>query len=224
MPSFAERIPAGNVIRGAVGELIFHNRYSYANSNPVNLTDPSGMIPEKEKITGPDYDYTYSCNCGWIDWKHANPDITANRIISLVTQAYEYYVREGNNARIARLSAWDLSHDISIPNPFGPAVLVGTYHEDIYIDCGITRADILPVAMAIFRSVELAHEGSIPSHLSFAFPDSWTHYAEEDLTSNLIAFYRAAYPAYNARYGEDACLPTICDYPHDEAVGQAWSN
>lgn len=28
--------------RDAVGELIFHNRYSYANGNPVNLTDPSG--------------------------------------------------------------------------------------------------------------------------------------------------------------------------------------
>jgi RHS repeat-associated protein len=29
----------GNVPNDAVGELIFHNRYSYANANPVNLTD-----------------------------------------------------------------------------------------------------------------------------------------------------------------------------------------
>jgi len=28
-----------------VGELIFHNRYSYANGNPVNLTDASGKYP-----------------------------------------------------------------------------------------------------------------------------------------------------------------------------------
>jgi len=32
---------------GAVGELIFHNRYSYANGNPVNIVDPSGMIGER---------------------------------------------------------------------------------------------------------------------------------------------------------------------------------
>lgn len=37
----------GNTINDAVGELIFHNRYSYANSNPVNIVDPSGMIGER---------------------------------------------------------------------------------------------------------------------------------------------------------------------------------
>lgn len=33
----------GEPANDAVGELIFHNRYSYANGNPVNLTDPNGM-------------------------------------------------------------------------------------------------------------------------------------------------------------------------------------
>ncbi len=33
----------GHGYNGAVGELIFHNRYSYANGNPVNLVDPNGM-------------------------------------------------------------------------------------------------------------------------------------------------------------------------------------
>ncbi|MEZ4666799.1 MAG: RHS repeat-associated core domain-containing protein [Anaerolineae bacterium] len=37
----------GNSPNDAVGELIFHNRYSYANNNPVNIVDPSGMIGER---------------------------------------------------------------------------------------------------------------------------------------------------------------------------------
>ena len=34
----------GNVVNGAVGELGWHNPYAYANGDPVNLVDPSGMI------------------------------------------------------------------------------------------------------------------------------------------------------------------------------------
>jgi hypothetical protein len=37
----------GNPTNGAVGELGWHNRFTYANGNPVNLVDPSGMIAER---------------------------------------------------------------------------------------------------------------------------------------------------------------------------------
>jgi hypothetical protein len=37
----------GKGINGAVGELGWHNLYAYANGNPVNLVDPSGMIAER---------------------------------------------------------------------------------------------------------------------------------------------------------------------------------
>ncbi|MHB8629842.1 MAG: hypothetical protein ACYDEO_27035 [Aggregatilineales bacterium] len=36
----------GNLVNGAVGELMGLNRYAYANDNPVNLVDPSGMFGE----------------------------------------------------------------------------------------------------------------------------------------------------------------------------------
>ena len=43
----------GDPVNGAVGELIFHNRYSYANNNPVNLTDPSGMCAQPTEWWNP---------------------------------------------------------------------------------------------------------------------------------------------------------------------------
>jgi hypothetical protein len=42
-----------NPVSGAVGELIFHNRYSYANNNPVNLTDPSGLCAQPTQWWNP---------------------------------------------------------------------------------------------------------------------------------------------------------------------------
>jgi len=217
------RSTTGNIVKDAVGELIFHNRYSYTGGNPVNRVDRNGLIPERDKISSDDYEYTYSCNCGWIDWKHADPNITARRVIELVQRTFEYYVQAGSNAKVAKLSAWDLSHNITVPlGPLGRASL-GTFHEDVYIDCDMTANDILPIAMAIFRSVEMAHEGSIPSWFSRFSSERWTNYAEEDLTSNLIAFYRAVDSQFDGRYGENAQLPNVCDYPSDESTGQQWS-
>lgn len=46
-----------NYINDAVGESIFHNRYSYANSNPVNLTDPSGLCSERDTQCHQDANY-----------------------------------------------------------------------------------------------------------------------------------------------------------------------
>lgn len=35
------------MLNGAVGELSWHNPYAYANGNPTNLVDPTGMIAER---------------------------------------------------------------------------------------------------------------------------------------------------------------------------------
>ena len=49
----------------AVGELIFHNRYSYANGNPVNFVDPSGMCWENSS-TSPGQQA--QCYDAWVEY------------------------------------------------------------------------------------------------------------------------------------------------------------
>jgi RHS repeat-associated protein len=41
--------------------------YQYVGGNPVNRVDPSGYLPSKSGI---DQSNEYSCDCGWIDWRH----------------------------------------------------------------------------------------------------------------------------------------------------------
>ena len=43
-------------IHDAVGEPVFHNRYSYANSNPINRADPSGLCPPLVNPLGDKYE------------------------------------------------------------------------------------------------------------------------------------------------------------------------
>src|SRR5690606_23833249 len=55
----------GNLANGAVGELIFHNRYSYANGNPVNnVTGESGTVETVVVIDEPQT--MYNLTVEWV--------------------------------------------------------------------------------------------------------------------------------------------------------------
>ena len=47
------------------------NGFAYVEGNPINLTDSSGTIAAGLGRDAFADHYSYSCNCGWIDWEHA---------------------------------------------------------------------------------------------------------------------------------------------------------
>ncbi len=97
-----------------------------------------------------------------------------------------------------------------------------TFDRVIVISSAMNRSNWLQAAMAIFRVVEYAHENSLASHLSAITP-TWTQFSEEDLTSDLIAFYRALDPDnWNHNHAYQT-LSRVCRYPSDVQVSQAWS-
>ena len=173
------------------------NAYQYVTNNAINLVDPSGRIPnEPEIIQGR---FTYSCNCGWIDWAHADPGRVL-RILEIV------------DAAIA--SQGDIPYRAYYKHPFpvpgiGPVETAGP----LRIAPNLTSEDRLAVALGIYQESEERFEsfwaskasvlanvlppiGERPSRLGpiknpteYKFSD--TYFTEEDLPSDLIGFYRA---------------------------------
>lgn len=208
----------GNVPNGAVGELLgLLNGYSYANGNPVNLIDRSGMIPERDKITNEDFEYTYSCDCGWIDWKHADPNVTAIEVLDFVKRAMLYLETNPGTSEVM-IQGSDIQHEINVPGIGSQP----TYDKFIVISSQMNRSNWLQVAMAIFRDIEYAHENSIWSHLGAISP-TWTQFAEEDLTSNLIAFYRALDSNNWPKAEAMKTLSEVCRFPSNVQDSQNWS-
>lgn len=66
--------------RGELDMPVTQHRYGYVGGNPVNLVDVLGFKPNKEQILNVNIadkqGYSYSCNCGWIDWGHAKKGST----------------------------------------------------------------------------------------------------------------------------------------------------
>jgi len=193
------------------------NGYSWVEGNVANWSDPTGNIPEFEGIISDPPIYTYSCNCGWIDWKHADPNIVARKVISYVKDALDYF-EINPTADVVAIRGENIQHEINVP-------IIGkmtTYDNLILITSSINISNWVQVAMAIFRDVEFAHESSFWSGLS-RFNNRPSFGSEEDLTSNLIAFYRAL-DQHNWDFDNAfATLSNICGYPNSKEQSRQWS-
>jgi RHS repeat-associated protein len=149
--------------------------YQYVRENPVNLVDSSGLVPTREGINRGDY--SYSCNCGWIDWGHANGE-SASALID----------------KLERLNSTTEPIDIS-------AIAFARYGYQGAVTLWISKEPNLPqdeltrVALGVFKAIQLQVEevqgnvriGPVP------LPASGTYFSEEDLPSDLIGFYKAVW-------------------------------
>ena len=152
--------------------------YLYALAAPINLADASGMRPQP--------DSTYSCNCGFIDEAHLddNPDSMASKIIQFV-----------ENSTIG--DQW--SYQLPNGKCFGSRCVGQITDIAVRIKEHLAPDDRPRVALGIFQALENGSEEGKPQ--------TWTgsRYSEEDLTSNLLGFYRALGGRYTRENIEEWC-------------------
>jgi RHS repeat-associated protein len=157
--------------QGNNNQPVSYNKWLYAFSNPIKLSDPTGHVPGFWGID--DYEFVYSCNAGFIDFGHANSSIPA----SLFTMIAE------ENAQMANMNS-TYRNDVFVIEPKASALGVGTQGLKVVVKTGINndKAKLNKVALGMYR--ELMEKIENAQHFIW-----FTHYSFEDLTSNEIGFY-----------------------------------
>jgi hypothetical protein len=144
----------------------------YAQDNPLNVIDPTGMIPQHNSVSCGDH--SFSCRCGWIDWGHAGPRTARaikDRILADIVDddgSPEYKVIDTGHA--------------SILPPIGGLAVV---RKDL------SRQARQQVALGIFMNLEEQVEDAQLAIEKLTFGLTRSGYSLEDLPSNLISFYVA---------------------------------
>ncbi|MDC8005369.1 DUF4157 domain-containing protein [Aureisphaera galaxeae] len=134
-------------------------------------------IPTESGIEDDRYDY--STHCGWIDWSHASPGV-ARRLIQEVQAASD------------RIGAGDPAPQaVAAPAMQSSVPVIGTVLSSVTPHFNVTRqlssSEVNRVALRAWQMQSLGFESL----------QQWTQsigsssFSEEDLTSNIIAFYMA---------------------------------
>jgi len=124
-------------------------------------------------------DYSFSSNCGWIDWGHANPGLAKN-LIAQVQQASD----ELNNTAQGPGSA--NSTPQMKASKFG--VVFSSASLQVTLARALSAEEVLSVALSMFKNLSIIFE------IQRQWTDWFSHsaFSQEDLPSNVISFYRAA--------------------------------
>ncbi|HEV2274145.1 MAG TPA: DUF4157 domain-containing protein [Acidobacteriaceae bacterium] len=126
-------------------------------------------------------DYSFSANCGWIDWGHANPGF-AKRLIDAVQQA--------SDALKAGAAATPGAGSFSSPTMQASkaGVIFSSASMQIKLARALSPDEVLAVSLSLFKNISVV----------FEIQQEWTDwfsgsaFSQEDLPSNMISFYRAA--------------------------------
>jgi hypothetical protein len=128
--------------------------------------------------------FSFSSNCGWIDWSHADPGLV-NTLVSRIQSASDALQDAGSNPSAE-------TGDLSTPTMTSTVPYLGTVLSSARLSVRLLRPlsadEVIVVALSLFKKLSIVFETQ----------QEWTDlvgsssFAQEDLPSNLIAFYRAA--------------------------------
>ncbi len=127
--------------------------------------------------------YTFSSNCGWIDWDHASPGL-ARALIQRVQAASDALASAGSGATA---TTGRLTTPTMRSGGFGVVLSSATLR--VRLLRALSATEVLAVALGIFKTLSIVFETQ----------QAWTDvigessFAQEDLPSNLIGFYVAAH-------------------------------
>ncbi len=208
--------------------------YPYAYANPVLLRDTTGMSPDFQGVA--DGKYFYTCNCGWLDKGHLSPNM-ASRVLKAVHRAADHFklnpISLGCDDDFYYIDPSEITMSVSLGLP-GDWDTHGTTKNAVAIPRRALKSvtDEQEVAMGIYRWVS---ENQELAGTSFDIPltsnreDTW--FAEEDLPSNLVAFYAAL--ALGNNYGAQSYngwfesfigwLRPKCGFPQNNTDRVMWS-
>jgi len=137
--------------------------------------DPSGFIITEGGIESGDY--VYSCNCGWIDFHHAQPN-TGRQILDLVSANPNPYT-----GPLTIFEDWiRITARSDIPVTIGGEKLQITYSAAVKQNLPDKIQE--KVAFAIYMKLE-----NIRESLAILRPGGGSSFSEEDLASDIIGFY-----------------------------------
>jgi RHS repeat-associated protein len=163
------------VNRDPIEEADSANLYGFVLNNAVSNTDILGLARREHIRQGR---LSYTCNCGWIDWGHANAG-NAKGLWKRMRDTSNYSrTKQGYGVTFgmwAGIKKW------------GVGVQKGVSYT-YFVKYNLSTPELESVALGIFKEVSERFEESQGGLQNKIMHSS---FSEEDLPSNLIGFYKA---------------------------------
>jgi len=177
---------AEQIANQVVSNTLFSNHQSTPQPSlikqPINQGSPIPImrVPDEDGIKDTPPHYSYSKNCGWIDWGHALPQ-HAEKLINQVREA---------SSRIAASPGSQTEEEVVGPRMEAKkmGILFSGVTPIAHIRRSLSGDEVLSVALRIFMLQSLGFE-SMQERTEWIGKSS---FSEEDLPSNIIGFYRSA--------------------------------
>ena len=163
---------------------------------------------------GEKFGIIYTCNCGWLDRGHSYPGSsrppvgTANLWNSILAE-------RGSADTLGGRPAYVMAYrQDAVKKVFGAKIYPGLTKRYV-VRRGLSFVDKKRVALAIFQEVSLGFEGMQDSWIARKLTGTDSGFSEEDLVSDLIAFYKTVYPMID--------VDALCKPVSVEASRSVWN-